>query len=274
MENPAMEMSPFVFGVYKLAKFALYPMSWLVFLMGWITAIALAAPSPRRLRRIRMLSVTTLFLFLVLGNHFVASTLLGLIEGNASGFESAPSGHFDAIVVLGGGIYAKGTLRPTDQLSYFTMVRTLCGADLYARGLAPKLVMSGGDATVFGNGPREAVEMKHLAVRLGVPADAILVEDHSRTTYENAVETKRLIGPTSIVLATSALHLARAQALFQQQGFTVTPAACGFSARHKPGEFSDLSPMILLPSADALLSTTHAVNELAGYLFYRLAGKL
>ncbi len=269
-----MEMSPFVFGIYKLAKLALYPLSWLILLIGVIAVLAFSAPSPRRLRWIRMLSLATLILTLLLSNYLVAGLLLGLIEDHVPRVELTPSQGIDAIVVLGGGTYAKGSLRPADQLGYLTIIRTMCGVDLYARGIAPRLVMSGGDATIFGHGPREAQEMKRFAMHLGVPEDAILIEEESRTTYENAVETKRLLGPATIVLATSALHLPRAQALFQKQGFIVAPAACGFAARNRPGDFSNTSPFALLPSAEALVGTTIAVNEMAGYLFYRLAGKL
>ena len=269
-----MEMSPFMFGLYKLAKLALYPLTWLIILMGATTILAFSSPSPRRLFWIRTLSLTALLLTLLFSNHLVASTLLGLIEVRVPIVELTSSQGFDAIVVLGGGVYPKGSLRPADQLSYLTMVRTLCGVDLYTRGIAPRLVMSGGDATIFGRGPKEAMEMKHLAMQLGVPEHAIVVEDQSRTTYENAVETKRLLGSASIVLATSALHMPRAQALFERQGFAVTPAACGFAARHKPGDFSDVSPFVLLPAAEAIVITTNAINEIAGYLFYSLAGKL
>lgn len=269
-----MEMTPFLFGLYKLAKVALYPLSWLILLLSLLTVLALAPISPRRLRWIRGFAVLTLLFTLLLANHRVAATLLGLIEAQAPPFEPAPSRHFDAIVVLSGGILAKGTLRPSDQLTYFSIVRTFCGADLYARGLAPKIVFSGGDTTIIGRGPAEAHEMKRLAMRLGVPEAAILIEDRSRTTYENAVETRRLLGSGSILLTTSALHIPRSQALFRQQGFEVTAYPCGYSARHRPGEMPELTILDLIPDVESLRANTHAINELAGLLVYRLVGAL
>ena len=269
-----MELSPFLYGLYKVAKFALYPLSWLITLLSLLAILALAPLSLRRLRWIRILVVLALLVTFVTANHRVAGTLLGLIEAQAPPFEPAPSQHFDAIVVLAGGIYAKGSLRPFDQLSYFSIARTLCGADLYARGFAPKILFSGGDASIFGQGLHEAREMKRLAIRLGVPEEAILVEDRSRTTYENAVETKHLLGDASILLTTSAFHIPRAQALFRRQGFAVTAYPCTYAAKHRPGDLSELTILDLIPSADALLATTHAISELAGIVVYRLAGKL
>lgn len=96
--------------------------------------------------------------------------------------------------------------------------------DLYQQGYAPTLVLTGGDARVFGTGPKEAVEMKRWAVRLGVPESATMIDIEARNTYENATGTKRLLGPASILLVSSASHLPRAVPVFTKQGFRVRPA--------------------------------------------------
>src|SRR5215831_3902418 len=57
------------------------------------------------------------------------------------------------------------------------------------------------------------------AERLGIPDRAIVTEENSRTTFENASETKRLLGPASILLVSSASHLPRAVMLFGKQAF-------------------------------------------------------
>lgn len=269
-----MEMSPFMFGLYKLAKFILYPLTWLILLIGVMTVLAFRPPSPRRWLRIRVLATTALVLSLVMGNSIVAGTLIGLIETQTPRFEADSSRHFDAIVVLGGGVYPKGSLRLREQLTFDSMVRTMCGVDLYLQGYAPQMVVSGGDASVFGEGPREAMEMKRFAMRLGVPDEAILIEDRSRTTYENAVETKRLLGPASIILTTSAYHMPRSEGLFRHQGLHVTSYPCSHSARNRPGDFSNLTPFHLIPTAESFVASTHAISELAGIWVYRLAGKL
>jgi len=52
-------------------------------------------------------------------------------------------------------------------------------------------------------------------VKLGVPATDVLVEDRSRTTSENAVETQKLLalrGISKILLVTDAAHDLRADA--------------------------------------------------------------
>jgi uncharacterized SAM-binding protein YcdF (DUF218 family) len=128
---------------------------------------------------------------------------------------------------------------------------------------------------VFGEGPKEAEEMKRLAVRLGVPDNEIMLEDRSRTTYENLVETRRLLGPKSVLLVTTAMHLPRAVALARKQGLEAVPFPCGYHAADLPSDswrHADLFD--LLPDVSALRHSTEVLNEAVGILVYRLMGKL
>ena len=117
--------------------------------------------------------------------------------------------------------------------------------------------------------------MKRWAERLGVSSGVMVVEDHSRNTYENAIETKRLLGPVSILLVTSASHLPRATAVFSKQGFRVTPVPCDFLAPNRPEDsFQGLDVFDVLPNYRAIEQTTDAVTELAGIAVYWLTGEL
>lgn len=177
-------------------------------------------------------------------------------------------------MVLGGGVAGKGTLRPSDELLDLSLKRTICGVDLFVQGVAPRILFSGGDASIFGSGPKEALEMKRLARRLGVPEGAILIEDQSKTTYENALATKRLIGSAPILLVTSASHIPRALGLFRKQGLDATPSPCGYTVKNRPGERWQGSPFDLLPDVGALKISTTAIAELVGMLVYWVTGKL
>ncbi len=117
--------------------------------------------------------------------------------------------------------------------------------------------------------------MKRWAVRLGVPEPATMLDSGSRNTYENATGTKRLIGPASILLVSSASHLPRAVSVFVKQGFRVTPAPCDYVSRDLPKEIlNDLDLFDFLPDDDALRHSTEAVTEVAGMMIYWLTGKL
>jgi uncharacterized SAM-binding protein YcdF (DUF218 family) len=268
-----MDLSPFWFGLYKLAKYAVYPYTWLVLLLGLLTISVLRRPSPIRILWIRLLTISTLLLMYTLGNPLVARLLAASLEEQYAPFDLSIPRRFDAIVVLGGGIFPKGTLRPTDMLSHFSAQRTLCGADLFLRGYAGKMLLAGGDGSVFGEGPQEALEMKRLAVRLGVPESIILVETRSRTTYEGAIEIGQVLGGQSILLVTSANHMPRALALFRKHGLDVTPYPCGYFVRHR-SDNPNMTVFDFFPRVDSLQISTYAISEIVGMWVYRAAGKL
>jgi uncharacterized SAM-binding protein YcdF (DUF218 family) len=269
------ELTPALYGAYKILKYALYPMSWITagVLLTFLTACLPA--TPWQTRWVRRFALASVVITGMTATPLPAKLLVASLESWYPPFQATAATRFDAIVVLAGGVYAQGTLRPVPELSGPSLARTACGAEAWSQGLAPRLVVSGGDARVFQTGPLEAHEMKRWARRLGVPDSAILVEDRSRTTYENASRTKELLGAGRILLVTDAYHLPRAVALFQKQGFSVTPKPCGYEAADRPGDvWARLTLFDFLPNYTALMITTQAVDELAGILVYWLAGKL
>lgn len=269
-----MEMSPFWFGLYKLVKFAVYPYTWLCVLTAALVALAFLPSSPARLRWLRILAVMAVAVVWVIGAPLVSTIAAGLLESRYQPFDRTAASRFDAIVVLSGGVMGAGSLRPAAQLTGLSIQRTLCGADLFTEGLASRVVFSGGDGLIFGEGPKEAVEMKRLAIRLGVPEDAILLDDRARTTYENAVGVKRVLGQGSILLVTSASHIPRAVGLFRKQGFTVTPAPCNYTVRDWPDFWSDLDLFDALPNSAALDKFTAVLSETTGTITYWIVGKI
>ncbi|MDO8357474.1 MAG: YdcF family protein [Nitrospirota bacterium] len=270
-----MELTPFFFGLYKFVKYGLYPLTWVVLLLGAATVLALFPFSPTRLRWVRRLAITSLLLLVTISNPLVAASLMGSLESWYQPAHLSPSDRFDAIVVLGGGVNEKGSLRPAAEPTSYSRNRTTCGVDLFQQGHAPTVVLTGGDARVFGTGPKEAVEMQRWAVRLGVPESATMVDTDARNTYENATGTKRLIGPASILLVSSAGHLPRAVPVFTKQGFRVTPAPCDYASQDLPQEsWKDIDLFDFMPSDGAIQHNREVVTELAGIVIYWLAGKL
>ena len=273
-----MEMTPLWFGLYKAAKHALYPLSWIT-IAGLLTLLTAWLPAtPRRTTWVRRFAFFTFILLLLTTTPLFSTLYIGWLEAWYPPFQvtkipNRPS--VDAIVVLAGGVFEQGTLRPATDVSDASRQRVACGADLWLHRLAPKVLLTGGTANVFRTGPPESQEMKRWAMRLGVPESAILLEETSRTTYENAVESKSVLGAAHILLVTAAYHLPRAVGLFEKQGFIVTPVACGYEAQHTATQaWARSTPFDFLPTAKALLVTTQAVDEVAGMLVYWIAGKL
>ena len=119
-----------------------------------------------------------------------------------------------AIVVLGGGgLHSDGTLSDS------SMRRTLRGIDLYQRGLAPLLVLSG---PRFSVGPAEGDVRSAVARNRGVAPADILVETSARTTREEAVRLATVLlprGARRILLVADAQGMRRAAGVFGRAGF-------------------------------------------------------
>lgn len=163
----------------------------------------------------------------------------------------------DVIVLLGGGI------SKSDGLDYPDLSdgsdRVWHAARLYRAGKAPKIVVSG------SNDLAAAVP---LLLDLGVPREAILVDNDSRNTYENSRFTERLlqergIESPSALLVTSAWHMPRALGNFSRTSLRVTPAAADFKAHTVR---FDGTPLIarLAPQPECLFISSQLAKEWLG----------
>jgi uncharacterized SAM-binding protein YcdF (DUF218 family) len=92
-----------------------------------------------------------------------------------------------------------------------TPARTAEAIRLYKAGWAPKLVFSG--AALDKSGPSNAEVMRSQALGSGVPSEAILIEEYSETTRENAENTQDILRANdiaSVIVVTSGYHQRRA----------------------------------------------------------------
>jgi uncharacterized SAM-binding protein YcdF (DUF218 family) len=116
-----------------------------------------------------------------------------------------PAERFDAIVVLGCRVLPSG--RPSVAL----VVRTRRAVELYHAGHAPTIVFTGG----VGEAPiAEAEAAAAIARELGVPEAAIVIENRSTSTEENARFAAVLVDAKDVLLVTDAHHVLRAERVF------------------------------------------------------------
>ncbi|OZI19453.1 hypothetical protein CAL26_17700 [Bordetella genomosp. 9] len=174
----------------------------------------------------------------------------------------------DAIVVLGGNI-------ANDRANWFlpyereTAIRRFQTAEqLYDAGRAPRIVLSGG---ALSGDVSEAEGMAHALRQSGVPRSAMILENDSRTTYENAILTEGQLKEHNIrtvLLVTSALHMPRAMAAFRKQGVTAIPAPS------QPQIELPASPRISpwLPDERAFDGSRSIIKEYTGLFLYWLRG--
>lgn len=126
----------------------------------------------------------------------------------------------DAIIVLGAAAY---DARPSPVFEE----RIRHGLDLYQRGLAPRLIFTGGFG---GSGARfaESEVAKRYALRHDIPDEAILIETHSRSTRQNLLYARELMrgnGINTVILVSDPLHMARALRLSRELGIEAVASA-------------------------------------------------
>ncbi len=118
----------------------------------------------------------------------------------------------EAIIVLAGNAGKNG-----GGLSGETEARLATGVALYEAGAAPILIVTGGGE------PPVAEAMRDAAIAAGIPAEAILVENASHSTLQNALFTadiESLDKDAPIILVTHRYHLPRSNASFRWAGFS------------------------------------------------------
>ena len=111
-----MELTPFLFGVYKLVKYVLYPLNWVLLLMSLTTLLLWLPITPQRLRWARIGSIGGLILLFMISSPLIARPLLGSLEAWHATPPLFKGEEYNAIVVLAGGLLQPGTLRPIGGL--------------------------------------------------------------------------------------------------------------------------------------------------------------
>ena len=132
-----------------------------------------------------------------------------------------------------------------------------------------------------GVGGSEAADMAQLAIAMGVPKSAIIEEDTSLNTYQNAVKIKQILQPYNIqqiLLVTSATHMPRSVLIFKKQGINVIPVPTDFVFTDNPlqpeSETWQSIILNLIPNAESLVITTRCLKEYLGTFIYFLRGWL
>ncbi len=122
---------------------------------------------------------------------------------------TAPARPHDMIVVLAGGVRGD---RPTPILED----RLVTSLDLYRRGAAPKLLLTGNVA--------ETIVMQKWLVARGVPEPALVIDAEGIDTYTAMYRARWTYGAENALIVTQKFHMPRALYLASSLGLTATGA--------------------------------------------------
>jgi len=281
-------MSTVVFYISKILRPILASPLFIALALIFVALVAIKAKTKFQ-RVMKLLAFLAFGCLTLLSEPFIATGLAKLWEYPRTE-PSALSGvnRYTAIVLLGGSLdpvnSKPGAIEGNDSFE-----RVVSAAELYRNKCAPRVIVSGGSGSIAFPQAKETPYSAEFLEFMGVPASAILIEDQSRNTYENAVYTARLLaniagsgspggspgiskglplGTMRIALVTSAWHMRRAAAIFKKAGFDFDPISVD-SLVH-PLEM----PADFFPDAWALTRSTRILHEIVGYEAYSLMGRL
>jgi len=150
-----------------------------------------------------VISGTLAFLLAVWATSAIAVVIWGSRDGARAS---------DAIVVLGAAQYVG---RPSPVLR----ARLDHALDLWERGLAPRLIFTGG--TGAGDTTSEAAVSRLYALKRGVPDTAILLENEGRTTRESLEAVSAIMRARHLrtaILVSDPFHMLRLRILSTRYG--------------------------------------------------------
>ncbi|MFA0960765.1 YdcF family protein [Roseivirga sp. BDSF3-8] len=247
------------FFLSKTLYLLVMPVMWLFYLL------LLTLFGPKRMRRGFL--VATLALFYFLTNGVVVNELLLWWEREPVRFSEVQP--CDTGVLLTGFTYMSRL--PADRLHYNEGADRLAHTiRLYHEGRIRRIIVSGAYETLHIS-VEEAPLIKQALLHAGIPDSVIVMENKSRNTHENAINTARIITerfPDSRpMLITSAFHMRRAEACFRQVGLDPVIFPTDFRASNQPYTFE-----YFFPSESSLDKWQTLSREWLGMLAYKVKG--
>jgi len=130
----------------------------------------------------------------------------------------------DAVLVLGAKVKADGEMSPMlkERVDY--------GIEIYRRGLAKKIIMSGDHSREDYD---EVNTMKNYAVEQGVPSEDIFMDHAGFSTYESMYRAKEIFQTERVIVVTQKYHLYRA--VYDARAFSMEAAGVACDRQSTPG---------------------------------------
>lgn len=150
--------------------------------------------------------------------------------------------------------------------------RFIQAVKLYKLGKIKHVIISGGNGKDSDRDFEEGKWTKSQLQLFGIPADAILYEDLSNNTADNAANVKKILDSNSLLppylLITSAPHILRASQIFKNAGVPVIAYPCNYEDGRGSFKLADI-----IPDSETLINWNKYLKETCGYFLYNLKGR-
>lgn len=208
-----------------------------------------------------VIALLTFILFVISVEGILPSLLYSKLKVNAA---VLPDSYGCNNVLIVHGIDTVLTEAGSGELSFYSYARLIKARDIYNEcirlNLNCRVLITGG--VVARDHPNESVLMQEQLERLGIPTEAIIADDQSANTWENAKNSSAKLGNTkhqTVLVLSSNLHIRRFQEYLSH-----------FGVKSIPIPTDNLYPKLsIVPGRLNYLITDVLVHELIGLARYR-----
>lgn len=251
------------FLLSKLLAFLISPIIWVFGLLVYSFKTRVEG----RAKKLRIAAACVLYIF---SNAFIVDEFFRAWEPVTPDYDLMNTKYQGAIVLGGIGDVDLRLEKINFGCSGDRLFQTL---PLYHKGRIERLIFTGGSGSIEFPEKKEGTYVKKYLLSIGIPDSALVIENNSRNTYENAVMTKKILDSIGLkgpfLLVTSAYHLPRALAVFKKAGYNnLTPYVTNRASGLRRYTFDHL----FFPNPGALFSFEFLTHEWMGYLVYKLKG--
>lgn len=250
------------FILSKILAFFVRPLTWIIAL--FILSLVLKKKAWKK-----RCFISGLVLLMLLSNQYIANRAMLIWEPKPVPF--AAIDNYDVGVVFTG--VTKGSKTPRDRV-YFNH-----GADrithtlqLYNEGKIKHILISGGLGFQQVTNSTAAERLRSFLTMTGVPDSVITVEAEAVNTYENAVESAKILNTKfpdqKYLLITSAFHMKRASLCLAKQDIDFHTFPTDYYTDRPTLNFDDL----IIPKAEAIEKWEKIIKEWVGIVTYKVMG--
>lgn len=237
--------------------------------LTWVIGFFVYSRFTKNQKRKKFFFILPLVLLVFLSNQYISNRVMLLWEPAPTPMNEV--GVYDVGIVFSG--VTKGSKSPKDRV-YFER-----GADrithtlqLYKEGKLKHIIVSGGLGFQQVEMSIAAERLKSFLVMAGVPDSVITVEPNAVNTYENAVESakilKRDFPNQKYLLITSAFHMKRSSLCLTKQGVEFDEFPTDFYTSRPSLNFDD----VFIPKAESLKKWETLFKEWVGLATYKVMG--
>ena len=250
------------FIISKLLYFFISPFNWLL-------VLALPAFFTKDQKRKKRWIIISTCWFLVFSNPYIIQKLM--LNWQTERKTPAAGEQYQTGILLAG--FVGFEFKSKQGFYGAASDRFIQAVRLYKLGHIKKILITGGSGSIWRQQYKEADFVKEQLQEMGVAATDVLSENQSRNTYENAINSKKLLDSLQIkgpyLLITSAMHMKRSQKVFTKAGLETVAYPCNFNAVNNPISFFDA----VTPSYKSFENWDILLKEVLGLLVYKLTGK-